>query len=216
MVYKFWMHNSSSIVHSVIEFLSALSGFHAYVLILGVLFVCGMGVPIPEDITLITAGLLAGQGKVTFIGAVVVGFFGVLTGDTILFLIGRKFGRKVFAWPVFNKVFTESRIVTAELQIMTHAKKICFTARFMPGLRAPIFLTAGIMKVPFKTFVFQDGMAALLSVPTWVYLGYWFSDNIDAALKFAKELNAVIIATLVIAVIVFIYFQAKKKEVKAP
>lgn len=210
------MENSSSIVHKVIEFLSALSGFHAYGLILGVLFVCGMGVPIPEDITLITAGLLAGQGKISFIGAMIVGFIGVLIGDTILFLVGQKYGRKVFTWPVFNKIFTEARIVKAELQIMTHAKKICFTARFMPGLRAPIFLTAGIMKVPFKTFLFQDGLAALLSVPVWVYLGYWFSDNIDAALDFAKDINSVIIGLLVIAIAAFFYYQYKKKNTPAP
>lgn len=206
------MENSSSSAHKIIEFLSALSGFHAYGLILGVLFVCGMGVPIPEDITLITAGLLAGQGKITFIGAIIVGFSGVLVGDTILFLVGQKFGRKVFTWPVFNRIFTEERIVKAELQIMTHAKKICFIARFMPGLRAPIFLTAGIMKVPFRTFFFQDGAAALLSVPTWIYIGYWFSDNIDNALKFAKDLNSVIIATLVLAVVAFLIYQWKKKK----
>jgi membrane protein DedA with SNARE-associated domain len=210
------MENSPSFVHNIIEFLSALSGFHAYALILGVLFVCGMGVPIPEDITLITAGLLAGQGKVTLIGAIIVGFFGVLMGDTILFLVGQKYGRKVFTWPVFNKIFTESRIVTAELQIMTHAKKICFTGRFMPGIRAPIFLTAGIMKVPFKTFILQDGLAALISVPTWIYLGYWFSDNVDAALKFAKDLNAIIIVVLLVAIAAFFYYQVKKREIKSP
>ncbi len=210
------MENSSSLIHKIIEFLSALSGFHAYGLILGVLFVCGMGVPIPEDITLITAGLLAGQGKISFAGAMIVGFFGVLVGDTILFLVGQRFGRRVFTWPVFNKIFTEARIVKAELQIMTHAKKICFTARFMPGLRAPIFLTAGIMKVPFKTFFFQDGLAALLSVPVWIYLGYWFSDNIDAALDFAKDINTVIIAVLVIGIAGFFYYQYKKKNIQAP
>ncbi len=206
------MENSPSIVHRAIEFLSALSGFHAYGLIFGVLFVCGMGVPIPEDITLITAGLLAGQGKISLSGAMIVGFVGVLIGDTILFLIGQKYGRRVFTWPVFNKIFTEERVVKSELQIMTHAKKICFTARFMPGLRAPIFLTAGIMKVPFKTFFFQDGLAALVSVPVWIYLGYWFSDNIDAALKYAKDINVIIIGSLVIAIGIFFYFQWKKRK----
>lgn len=206
------MENSSSFVHKIIEFLSALSGFHAYSLILGVLFICGMGVPIPEDITLITAGLLAGQGKISLTGAMIVGFVGVLIGDTILFLVGQKYGRGVFSWPVFNKIFTEARIVKAELQIMTHAKKICFTARFMPGLRAPIFLTAGIMKVPFRTFLFQDGLAAFISVPVWIYLGYWFSDNIDAALDFAQDINIIIISVLVLGLASFFYFQWKKKK----
>lgn len=212
MVYIDWMDNSSSLVHKAIEFLAALSGLHAYGLILGVLFICGMGVPIPEDITLITAGLLAGQGKISLVGAMIVGFIGVLIGDTILFLVGQKYGRRVFTWPFFRKIFTEARIVKAELRIMTHAKKICFTARFMPGLRAPIFLTAGIMKVPFKTFFFQDGLAALLSVPVWIYLGYWFSDNIDEALKHAKEINYVIIGLILVGIAVFFYKRWKDNK----
>lgn len=201
-----------NILNQILERLSNVSGFEAYLIILGVLFVCGMGVPIPEDITLITAGILAGQGKISFTGALIAGLIGVMIGDTILFLVGQRFGRRVFKWPMFRRFFTEERIAKAELQIKEHAKKICFTARFMPGLRAAVFLTAGIMKVPFRTFFFQDGFAALISVPIWIYLGFWFAENIDHALKIAKDINAVIIALLVAGVIGFFYFQKKKKK----
>ena len=41
-------------------------------------------------------------------------------------------------------------------------------ARFMPGLRAPIYFTAGTVGVKFHTFLFYDGLAALVSVPAIV------------------------------------------------
>lgn len=205
----------SGFAYKIINFFLNVSGFEAYALILGVLFICGLGVPIPEDITLISAGLLAGQHQISFEGAMIAGFIGVMAGDTFLFLIGQKFGRAVFEWPFFRRFFTPARIQKSEGYIQKHAKKICFIARFMPGLRAAIFLTAGIMKVPFKTFFFQDGLAALISVPIWVYLGYWFSDNLDQVLKVAKELNIVIIGALLIFILGFFLLKRKKNKSQA-
>lgn len=200
--------------YKIINFFLNVSGFEAYALILGVLFICGMGVPIPEDITLISAGILAGLGKISFEGAMIAGLVGVMVGDTILFTIGQKYGRAVFEWPMFNKIFTPTRIAKAEKQIQEHAKKICFAARFMPGLRAAIFLTAGIMKVPFRTFFFQDGAAALISVPVWIYLGYWFADKIDVVVDLAKDINIVIGMILLLATVAFIYHIRRKKKLR--
>src|SRR5680860_604710 len=47
----------------LIMFLSDFSGITAYAAILGILLACGLGVPIPEDITLIAAGILAALGN---------------------------------------------------------------------------------------------------------------------------------------------------------
>lgn len=69
----------------LLSFLSGFSGPMAYTVILGVLLACGLGVPIPEDITLIGAGLLAGLGKISLAGALIAGFIGVLIGDAFLF-----------------------------------------------------------------------------------------------------------------------------------
>ena len=73
----------------LLAFLSGFSGVTAYAIILGVLLACGLGVPIPEDITLIAAGLLAGLGKISLTGALIAGMVGVLAGDSFLFFLGR-------------------------------------------------------------------------------------------------------------------------------
>ena len=54
-----------------------------------------------------------------------------------------------------------------------------FFARFLPGLRMPVFFTSGLYKVPFWKFFLIDGFAALISVPIWVLLAYYFSKNLD-------------------------------------
>ncbi|MBX9767376.1 MAG: DedA family protein [Bdellovibrionales bacterium] len=184
-------------------FLAGLTGLKAYAVIFGVLFFCGLGLPIPEDITLIAAGFLSSSGNISFEGAMAVGFFGVLVGDTILYCIGRNFGRRVFTWPGFRRIFTEARILKAETRIRAHGRTICFWARFLPGLRAPIYLTVGVMKVGFFNFFLLDGLAALISVPVWIFLGNFFGNNLDEAFRIAHDIQMVILGIVLVACLYF-------------
>lgn len=196
----------------IFDFLSSLGGFTAYSAILGVLLGCGLGIPIPEDITLISAGLLAGMGNISLMGAFVVGFFGVLLGDIILFSIGKKYGRTILEMPFFRKIFTPQRIAKAEVRIHKNAHFVCFVARFLPGLRAPIYLTAGILKVSTFTFILQDSLAALLSVPIWIGLGFWVGGNLDLALQTAKEIQIYILAGILILITGYLFFKKFRSD----
>ena len=141
-------------------FLSGFSGFTAYAAILFVLLICGLGVPIPEDITLICAGILAGTQKISLAGAFIAGFVGVMIGDAFLFFLGRKLGERAFELPMIRKIFTPKRKQLAKEKVVNNSKFICFTARFLPGLRSAVFLTAGVMGVKPKVFFLLDGFAA--------------------------------------------------------
>src|SRR5580693_8202445 len=88
------LRTMSSIAHSTIQFLSNLDGVTAYGAILGLLLVCGLGVPMPEDVTLIGAGVLAALGSISLTGAIIASFAGVLIGDAFMFSLGRIYGRR--------------------------------------------------------------------------------------------------------------------------
>lgn len=173
----------------LIDFLSGFDGSLAYMSVFGILLACGLGLPIPEDITLIAAGILAGLGNISLTGALIVGFVGVLAGDAALFFFGRFYGRHVMRWPLFSWLFTPERVRLAEERLHRNSHFICFTARFLPGLRAPIFLTAGILRVSPITFFLLDGLAALISVPVWVVGAYYFAENLDDALAYAGKIK---------------------------
>jgi membrane protein DedA with SNARE-associated domain len=204
-------------LESILQFLYSLGPLTAYSLILGVLFICGLGVPIPEDITLIVAGFLSGLGKISLIGALLAGFVGVLIGDGLLFFLGRTYGRNVFQWPLFKKFFSEERVKIAEQKIQQNASIICFTARFLPGLRAPIYLMCGILRVSPFTFFLLDGLAALISVPLWVWLGHFAGQNadfknIDKALMWAKEAKIYLFSSVFVIVIIYILWKRFKSQ----
>ncbi len=190
----------------------ALSGFQAYAAIVIVLFACGMGVPIPEDIPLFAAGFLAYKGRITLAGAVIVGLIGVLVGDSFMYLIGRNFGRKVFDWPVFRKIFTSERIKMAEEKIQNNARIICFTSRFAPGLRAPVYITSGVLRVPFTVFIGMDGLAALISVPVWVFLAYFLGDKVEMLLEIAKQTKIGVALVLLVLIGFYIVRKIRKRR----
>lgn len=196
-------------------FLAGLNGFTAYAVILSILLACGLGVPVPEDITLIAAGILAGLGNISLAGAMVTGTIGVLIGDAILFFLGRIYGERVFRLPGFRRIFTEKRINKARARVLANSKLICFFARFLAGLRAPIYLTAGMLGVRPLTFLILDGLAALISVPVWIYVGYFLGDNIDMAFEFAEKMQGYILLALALIVIGFLLFSWRLSKIRA-
>lgn len=199
---------------TLITFLSGFSGPTAYAAILGILLACGLGIPIPEDITLIAAGILAALKSISYAGAMIAGFVGVLIGDCFLFFLGRRYGNHVFELPVFRTIFTEKRVNLAREKVLQNSKLICFTARFLPGLRAPIYLTAGVMGVRPIVFFLLDALAALISVPIWVHLGWLLGDNLDHALGIAIKTQKYIILAIALVVLTYIAIRLRKTRLE--
>jgi membrane protein DedA with SNARE-associated domain len=97
-----------------------------------------------------------------------------------------------------------------------------FIGRFLPGLRAPIFFTAGSMKVPFVKLLFFDGLAALISVPVFVWLGHWlwarFQDDLEQFQRTLSRSQGYALwgatAIVVVSMIVFLLWRRKRKARK--
>src|ERR1700733_11378159 len=96
----------ASLLDQILDKVSNLEGLTAYATIFGVLFGCGLGIPIPEDLTLVTAGYLAYLENIDLGWAIVVCLVGVLSGDFLLFTLGRLFGKRIFALPGIRFILT--------------------------------------------------------------------------------------------------------------
>ena len=60
-----------------------------YFILFGLLFACGLGLPLPEDIPLIVSGILVSMGKMSLPVAGVVAWCGIIGGDCVLYYFGR-------------------------------------------------------------------------------------------------------------------------------
>ena len=179
---------------------SLLVGSHgamAYLSIFAVLVACGLGVPLPEDISLILGGFLVFKGAANLWGMVATGFLGILIGDSLIYLAGRRVGRRVrtgHGW--LARVVTPARRVQVEGLFARHGEKIVIAARFMPGVRAVTYFTAGSAGMPYPRFICFDGLAALLSAPLFVFLGFRFGRHLQQVIELMKRYQLIAVGVL--------------------
>lgn len=198
------------------EPLTLLVGFFTqfgYLAVFSVLLACGFGLPIPEDVTLVAGGIISGLGYTHVATMTFVGLAGVLIGDGLVFMLGRVYGHTVFEMRWIKKIMTPARLKSVESKLARHGRWVVFTARFMPGLRTPIFLTTGATRqVSMSQFFILDGLAALISVPLWVYLGYVGAERREWLTNWIQRGQTATLTFLVIAIVGFILFQTLKKR----
>ncbi|MCC6275044.1 MAG: DedA family protein [Leptospiraceae bacterium] len=198
------------------DFLKLLIDFFAaygYVSVFLVLIFCGLGLPVPEDVSLVAGGVISALGNTNEHVMFAVGMAGVLIGDGFVFFLGRIYGEKVLKIKFVSKILTPKRFEEVKLQFHKYGKFVVFVGRFMPGLRMPIFLTAGVTKKvhPILFFV-TDFLAAVISVPVWVYLGYYGASNYEKLLSMVHQAQISVIIVVTILVIAFFVFLKVKKS----
>ena len=182
---------------TVFESLLPIFTEYGYWAVFTMLLVCGFGVPVPEDVTLVTGGVIAGLGHANVHAMFGVGMAGVIIGDGMVFLAGRYLGERVMRWPGVRRVLTPQRFESAQQAFVRYGRWVMFVARFLPGLRTPVFFTAGMSgRVSFLTWLVMDGFAALISVPIWVYLGYFGARNFDWMFQMLHRFQAGIFVLL--------------------
>lgn len=160
-----------------------------YAAIIGVLLLCGMGLPLPEEVPILTSAILSQTGHLRPWWALGACMFGVMAGDLIMFYLGRRWGTHVLDHRLSRKLLTAERQQAIAKYFERYGAWIIFGGRFLPGIRAPLFLSAGTMGVTFWTFLAMDGAAALLSIPASFWLAYLFTDKLQDLLDLREHVH---------------------------
>jgi membrane protein DedA with SNARE-associated domain len=191
---------------------------HGYVAVFAVLMICSLGVPIPEDISLVAGGVIAGLGYADVRVMCIVGLAGVLLGDALMFLVGRYFGARAMRLRWVAALLTPRRYAQVQEKFDRYGNRLMFIARFLPGMRTAVFLSAGMtQRVSFLRFALFDGFAALISVPFWVWLGYYGAENREwllAWIKRGQSSIAVLVGLLVVGVCWIVWRRAQQRRVR--
>jgi membrane protein DedA with SNARE-associated domain len=185
-----------------------------YYSLAGVLLLCGLGLPIPEDLSLITAGELAYKGAINVHTAFLVCLAAVLGGDSLAFLLGRYFGPRVLSSRLFRNFFTPKKQIRVRAYFRKYGSKVMFVGRFLPGLRFTIYFSAGILKVKPAVFFVYDSLAALLSVPLLVYAAFYFGGYIEQVIRWAHRSEYGILVIVGVVVALFVFKSVRKRRAR--
>lgn len=189
-----------------------------YCIVFVAMYASSFGLPVPEEVTLLTVGFIAfmarhpdlypgtlhaGEG-IQLSTAALVCLFAVLSSDVIVYSLGRFCGPRVLRTHYVARILTEERMYKVRAWTSHYGAWAAGAFRFMPGIRFPGHLACGLLHVPFQKFIAVDGMAALISVPTQVFLVGHFGKEI---IHLIKTYQPWIVGALILGVL--IHFRSK-------
>ena len=189
-----------------------------YFILFGLLFACGLGLPLPEDIPLLLAGYFIAQGKMHWVIASVLAWLGIIGGDCVLYHFGRKYGLNITKVPFIGKHVTKGRIMRAEQLFERWGVWVVAVGRLFAGIRGAMVVAAGTIRFNFIKFVIADGLAALVSGGMFIALGYWAGRKLGSIAEMRQRIKGVEhwvflgIGVLVVLVILFVYLRRKRRK----
>lgn len=156
-----------------------------------------IGFFLPGDSLLFTAGFLASQGFFDIRVMALICFVAAVTGDSVGYAFGHRYGRKLFS-RADSRFFKRENLMRAETFYEKHGGKTIIIARFIPVVRtfAPIVAGMGKMSYPkFLTYNLVGGIIWGLGMP---FLGYWLGGTVPGIDRYLIPVLFVIIAISVL------------------
>ena len=183
-----------------------VSGYIEHFTYLGlfvILLLCGMGLPMPEDIALLAGGFLVHRGIIRYPITLAVSLLGVVAGDNSLFFLGRRFGTGLVRYFGLNRPGSKAQIERIRAFMHRHGHRAIFYARFLAGLRALIYLTAGSFGVTPLRFLLYDLLGAVISVPIVVSIGYLFGGQLEVVVHYLGGFERLLWIVVVLSLAIY-------------
>ena len=175
----------------------------------------GLGLPFPEDATLILSGFLIAHDVVQLLPALFVIYPGLLLTDFFLYLLGKKYGRMLVEHKRFRRLISPERLATLEEKFKKRDVWVVLVGRHLLGLRAQIFIVAGVMRMPTVKFILADAATALFTIALMVGLGYLGGDSLLRLEKGLTNAKHIVVVVFVIGLVCWILFKYFRKNGKA-
>jgi membrane protein DedA with SNARE-associated domain len=157
-----------------------LSQFWPFLAAFAALLAAGFGAPIPEELPTIGAGIWVASnpalGPLRWL-ILPTCFLGVMISDVMLFGIGRFFGPRLMEWKWLARFYPPETRERTERNFHVYGLRILLFIRWIPAIRSPMFITAGLMRLPLYQFILADGIALIFGHSLLFFLAYWFGDQ---------------------------------------
>jgi membrane protein DedA with SNARE-associated domain len=138
-----------------------------YAFVLAIAAVDALFPLVPSETTAIAAGVLAGAGDLSIALVIAAAATGAFVGDTASYGLGRGLGERVG-----GRLLPPRRRAWAERSLAARGGALIVGARFVPGGRTAVTLTAGLIGMAARRYLRLAGLAAVLWASYAALLGY--------------------------------------------
>ncbi len=196
----------------IVDYIDSFSYFAIVLLLVGASF----GFPVPKNLTMLVAGVLAAKGMLNLFYVITFSITGTVLGDLSLYALGRHYGLRVIKLPALSKMYSEKRFRKLQDMFKSRGAMAIIWARFTPVIRTGIYLAAGTARYRITSFILLDLLTAVFLCPPICLLGYVSYGELQ---KLESGVNTVqMIIALAILIVISIaalrYFWVKWIEAK--
>ena len=152
-----------------------------------------MGIPLPGETALFTAGILASRGDLTIEAVIAVAACAAILGDNIGFLIGRRVGRRLL---LRDGLFADQRrrlVEVGEPFFARHGPKAVFLGRWIAGLRITSAWLAGINRMAWPTFLFWNALGGICWAASVALVAYFLGRGAERVFNLAGVGGAAVV-----------------------
>ena len=166
-----------------------------------VVTVASVGVPLPVALLMIVAGSLAAQGVMNFWWAIATATVGSCMGDQIGYAIGR-WGGKALTAKFALILGSKERVAQLEEKTRRLGGAGIFFSRWLVTPLGPfINFASGIANYSWLRFTIWDFVGELVDAALYIWVGYAFSDRVQAVAEVAGNLTWALVGIVIAALL---------------
>ena len=173
--------------------------------VFGLLVIAGVGLHLPEDLIIIPAGWEMASGDFPFLWTILAAYLGVTGGDTLWFVVCRRFGGRLVGTRWFRKQAHPKRVLQVKALYDRHGLWVLLVSRFIPGSRTVGVAVGGLVHLSWSTFLLVELPSAVFSVGLQLGLGFAAQRGLstDGPLHWVTiGVGAILVATILVMIVV--------------
>jgi membrane protein DedA with SNARE-associated domain/rhodanese-related sulfurtransferase len=177
---------------------------HGYLILFAAAFLETFGLPIPAALALLVAGAASARGLLNPWWAASGAFLCILTGDSLMFLMGRHTGWWLLSLLCRLSFNPESCILRSADAFYRRGRTLLVIAKFIPGINTMAPPLAGSMNMRFAQFLRLDAAGGALYAGGYFGVGFLFSDALESITRGYQTFGHIMVWLIVAGVVVYI------------
>lgn len=190
-----------------------------YIGLFALLILGGVGFPFPEDTTLILCGFLISHSIIKPVPALFLVYSGLIIADLVLYFFGKKYGRMIVTQKRFHKIISPEKLSMLEEKFNKKGILFILFGRHLIGLRAQLFLVAGVTRMPILKFIVSDTISSFFTITAMVGIGYIGGNSLQTIKKDIRMIGYAVVFIIVISLTIYLiynYFKSRcNKTIKS-
>jgi membrane-associated protein len=183
-----------------------------YPLLFAVVAAESSGVPVPGETGLITAAVLASQGKLQIALVIAIAALAAIVGDNIGYQIGRRGGRWLLQRPGRFQRQRLEVLALGEPFFEKHGPKAVFFGRFLLGLRVWASWLAGATKMRWRSFFLWNALGGICWATGIGLLAYFLGNAAGNAISTFGLYG--VVALVIAAISVFVAHRRHQRRMQ--